>query len=114
MEGTACYPPGTTDCSDQDLTVPVTDYTHDLGCSVTGGTVYRGARFPTLAGWYLFSDYCSGEFWAIDSSKDRVDTPTIVAETEYSISAINEDAEGELYATDLSGGQLVKIGVEGA
>ena len=114
MEGTACYPPGTTDCADPDLTLPVTDYTHDLGCSVTGGTVYRGGRFPTLVGWYLFSDNCSGEFWAIDSSKDRVDTPTIVAKTEYSISAINEDTEGELYATDLSGGQLVKIGVEGA
>jgi glucose/arabinose dehydrogenase len=114
MEGTACYPPGTTDCADPDLTLPVTDYTHDLGCSVTGGTVYRGARFPTLVGWYLFSDYCSGEFWAIDSSKDRLDTPTIVAETEYAISAINEDAQGELYATDLSSGQLVKIGVEGA
>jgi hypothetical protein len=92
----------------------VTEYTHDLGCSVTGGTVYRGARFPTLSGWYLFSDYCSGEFWALDSSKDRVDKPTVVAETELSISAIAEDAAGELYATDLSSGQLLRIGLEGA
>jgi glucose/arabinose dehydrogenase len=114
MEGTACYPPGTTDCANPDLTLPVTEYTHDLGCSVTGGTVYRGSEFPALVGWYVFSDYCSGEFWAIDSSKDRVDTPPIVAETELSISAIAEDAAGELYATDLSGGQLLKVGVEGA
>ena len=114
MEGTACYPPGTTDCADPDLTLPVTDYSHDLGCSVTGGTVYRGAQFPTLVGWYVFSDYCSGEFWAIDSSKEEVDTPAIVAETEYSISAIAEDAAGELYATDLSSGELSKIGVAGA
>jgi len=114
MEGTACYPPGSNDCADPDLTLPVTDYSHDLGCSVTGGTVYRGARFPTLVGWYVFSDYCSGEFWAIDSSKDRVDEPTIVAQTELSISAIAEDTAGELYATDLSGGQLLQIAVEGA
>lgn len=114
MEGTACYPPGTTDCRNPDLTLPVTEYTHDLGCSVTGGTVYRGSQFPTLVGWYVFSDYCSGEFWAIDSSRDRVDTPAIVAETDLSISAIAEDAAGELYATDLSGGQLLRIGVEGA
>jgi hypothetical protein len=30
------------------------------------------------------------------------------------VCSINEDAQGELYATDLSSGQLVKIGVEGA
>lgn len=114
MEGTACFPPGTTGCANPDLTLPVTEYTHALGCSVTGGTVYRGAQFPTLVGWYVFSDYCSGAFWAIDSSQDRVKEPTIVAETELSVSAIAEDSAGELFATDLSGGQLLKIGVEGA
>jgi glucose/arabinose dehydrogenase len=114
MEGTACFRSQSTDCANSDLTLPVTEYTHDVGCSVTGGTVYRGAAFPPLVGWYLFSDYCSGEFWAIDSTKDRVESPTVVAETDLSISAIAEDAAGELYATDLSGGQLLKISVEGA
>jgi hypothetical protein len=75
--------------------------------------VYRGERFPTLHGWYLFSDYCSGEFWAIDAAQDRTDDPEIVAETDFSISAIGEDAAGELYATDLSTGQLLSIGVAG-
>ena len=114
MEGTACYRSASTDCASADLTLPVTEYTHDLGCSVTGGTVYRGGRFPSLAGWYVFSDYCSGEFWAIDSSQHRVEQPSVVAETDFSISAIAEDAAGELYATDLSGWQLLQISVEGA
>jgi glucose/arabinose dehydrogenase len=113
MEGTACYGSQATDCATPDLTLPVAEYTHDVGCSVTGGTVYRGAQFPTLVGWYVFSDYCSGEFWAIDSTKDRVEQPTVVAETDFSISSIAEDAVGELYATDLSGGQLLKVSVEG-
>jgi glucose/arabinose dehydrogenase len=113
MEGTACFASVTTDCARPDLTLPVTEYTHDFGCSVTGGTVYRGERFPTLRGWYLFSDYCSGEFWAIDASKDTTDDPAIVAQTELSISSIAEDAAGELYATDLSAGQLLRISAGG-
>jgi glucose/arabinose dehydrogenase len=113
MEGTACFRSSSDDCATPDLTLPVTEYDHDLGCSVTGGTVYRGQAYPALQGWYVFSDYCSGEFWAIDASRDRTEEPTIVAETDLSTSAIAEDAAGELYATDLSGGRLLRIGVEG-
>lgn len=113
MEGTACFRSSGDDCATPDLTLPVTEYDHDLGCSVTGGTVYRGAAHPALQGWYVFSDYCSGEFWAIDASRDRTEEPTIVAETNLSTSAIAEDAAGELYATDLSGGRLLRIAVEG-
>ena len=113
MEGSACFRSPGDDCATADLTLPVTEYDHDFGCSVTGGTVYRGETYPALQGWYVFSDYCSGEFWAIDASRDRTDEPAIVAETDLSTSAIAEDAAGELYATDLSGGRLLRIGVEG-
>ncbi len=111
MEGTACF--RSADCDTTGLTLPVTEYDHDLGCSVTGGTVYRGAGDPTLRGWYIFSDYCSGEFWAIDAARDTTEQPAIVAETDLSISAIAEDAAGGLYATDLSTGQLLRITARG-
>jgi glucose/arabinose dehydrogenase len=113
MEGTSCFRSGGDDCATPDLTLPVTEYDHDFGCSVTGGTVYRGASLPALQGWYVFSDYCSGIFWAIHASQDSVDTPTIVAESDLSISAIAEDAAGELFATDLSSGALLHIGLAG-
>ena len=32
---------------------------HDGGCSVSGGVRARG-RSPTLEGWYVYGDYCSG------------------------------------------------------
>ncbi len=112
MEGTACF--RSADCDSTGLTLPVTEYDHDLGCSVTGGTVYRGEGSPALQGWYVFSDYCSGEFWAIDNARDGTEQPAIVAETDLSISAIAEDAAGELYATDLSTGLLLRVTAAGS
>ncbi len=50
------------------FTMPVVTYTHDDGCSVTGGYVYRGAANPGLYGWYLFGDYCGGWVRAVPSS----------------------------------------------
>jgi glucose/arabinose dehydrogenase len=116
LEGTHCFRGQAVTCDEQGLTLPVAEYGHDQGCSVTGGTVYRGARAPALQGWYVFSDYCSGSFWAIDAanaSPEHTAEPTPAATSRHSISAIAEDAAGELYATDLSRGGLLRIGVAG-
>ena len=51
-EGNHCYPPGSR-CKTAGLTPPVTDYGHDLGCTVVGGYVYRGTKYPALAGAFL-------------------------------------------------------------
>ena len=51
------------------LTGPVWEYDHGngpfQGKSVIGGLVYRGDRYPTLQGKYLFADYVSGNVWAM-------------------------------------------------
>ena len=114
MEGAHCF--SADPCDRTGLTLPVAEYDHDVGCSVTGGAVYRGSAQPALRGWYLLSDYCSGTFWAIDAasaSSDATRTPAQVATSDYSISAIGEDSAGELFATDLSQGALLRIGVAG-
>ena len=109
MEGSGCF--RSEGCDREGLTLPVTEYGHDQGCSVTGGTVYRGKAQPDLVGWYVFSDYCSGMFWAIDAATDGPQPPIAVLDSGRSISAIAEDAAGELYATDL-GGELLRIVVD--
>lgn len=113
MEGSVCF--RNADCLTDGLTLPVAEYDHatDGVCSVTGGSVYRGDAWPDLRGWYVFADYCSGTFWAIDATTDRTEEPAVVAETDHLISAIAEDAAGELYATDHSAGQVLRIGVAG-
>ena len=59
MEGNHCYPPGSS-CDMTGLTLPVLEYSHGAGCSVTGGYVYRGTALPELAGTYFYGDFCTG------------------------------------------------------
>ncbi len=108
MEGTHCYQPSS-GCEDPSLTLPVTDYGHDQGCTVIGGYVYRGKAQPALAGGYVFADYCSGRVWAIDPTTNAYRTPTVVAETTHSFSAFGEDEAGELYAVDIGAGTLLRV-----
>lgn len=50
---------------------PIFEYTHDLatgGRSITGGLVYRGSGSPALYGYYVFSDFISGNVWVLDQN----------------------------------------------
>jgi len=53
-----------------ELIWPVATYTHDDGCSVTGGYVYRGTALPRLSGRYLYGDFCSGAIWTLEPTAD--------------------------------------------
>ena len=44
---------------------PVVDYGHQDGCSVIGGSVYRGVRVPGLYRRYVYGDFCSGTLWSL-------------------------------------------------
>lgn len=102
MEGDECYDADT--CDKTGLTMPVAQYTHEYGCSVIGGYVYRGTALPALAGIYLFADYCSGNLWGlIPNGKDAWTISGILA-TRFNPSSFAQDAKGELYLCDLNGG----------
>ncbi|MCQ3931874.1 MAG: glucose dehydrogenase [Chloroflexi bacterium] len=78
---------------------PIAEYSHDLGCSVTGGYVYRGSELPELDGVYLYADYCAGTiFWLrnIDGEWEG----DVFMNTDSPISSFGEDANGEIYVTD--------------
>ncbi len=92
MEGRHCFLPKT-GCTTDGLELPVAEYAHERGrCSIIGGYVYRGRGNPSLAGRYLFGDYCSGEiFWLLNGQ------PQVLLSTGLSISSFGEDDAGELY-----------------
>jgi glucose/arabinose dehydrogenase len=108
MEANHCFQPSS-DCPKKGLTLPVVEYSHDAGCTVIGGNVYRGTAQAALAGGYFFGDYCSGTVWAVDPTGGGLRVPTVVLESKASISSFGEDEAGELYATDLGGGTLLLV-----
>ena len=84
--------------------LPVFEYSHDEGCSVTGGVVYRGSAIPGLGSAYLFSDYCQGDVRALRVRDGEVtEERTFDAHVDQLVS-FAEDTDGEVYALSLLGG----------
>ncbi len=109
MEGTHCYP-ASAQCRSDGLVMPVFDYARTSPrCSITGGYVYRGAQFPALNGVYLFSDYCSGEIWALAQGAGGRYQASLLLDSPYFVSSFGRDDAGELYVTDLSGGGVYRV-----
>ncbi len=77
---------------------PTIQYSHDFGCSVTGGFVYRGDELAQLRGRYLFSDFCSGTVWSADAQTgDDIRQETELGPKLAGVTTFGEDADGELY-----------------
>jgi len=85
------------------FTGPVTEYGRSVGTSVTGGTVYRGAREPMLTGMYFYGDFSSGRVFALEHDGTRVTSNREVF-TVSNPSAFGEDEAGEVYAVSYGGG----------
>jgi glucose/arabinose dehydrogenase len=104
MEGSHCFEPET-GCPTDGLTPPLTEYGHEEGCTIIGGTVYRGTAQGLLAGGYLFGDYCTGRLWAIPASAGATGPvePVRVGTAGAGLAGFGEDDAGELYAANLDG-----------
>jgi glucose/arabinose dehydrogenase len=101
MEGKHCYTGAS--CNQAGLVLPLVEYPHTEGCSVTGGYVYRGTRVAALAGQYLFADYCSGFVRGLlgDGSWRNLTTQLSPGTA---IVSFGEDARGDVYIVTLTGG----------
>ena len=108
MEGTHCYQPSN-GCNPSGLTLPVNDYSHDDGCSVTGGYVYRGPREPALVGAYFFTDYCGGLIWALTKDAAGNWQRTTALDSKLAISSFGEDQAGEVYAVSQDDGTIYRL-----
>jgi glucose/arabinose dehydrogenase len=108
MEASTCY--SNNDCDAKGLVIPVAEYGRTEGCSVTGGYVYRGEKYPVLDGLYLFGDYCTGKIWALEQvGQDNWQVFELLSGVGR-ISSFGEDANGELYIVDHAG-KIFKITV---
>ena len=102
LEGSRCFEPRE-GCDRADTLPPVAEYGHGLGCSVTGGVVYRGEAITALVGHYLFADFCSGRLWALPPGGGAVvELPTIPRP----VSSFGTDASGEVYVLTFGGAVL--------
>ncbi len=83
---------------------PVLVYTHDSGCSITGGYVVRDTSLPSLYGRYLYGDYCAGELRSFTARPGgRATDDRALGVRVPSLSSFGEDDEGHIYAASLEG-----------
>lgn len=108
MEGTRCYEPAE-GCSQPGLQLPIVEYGHSYGVAVVGGFVYRGRALTRLYGRYVFGDFGSGKIWSIRTDAAGLSELEPVLETRLIISSFGEDADGELYVLDFSGGRVFRL-----
>ena len=112
MEGTRCFDPPQ-GCDRAGLTLPVWEYTHAFGCSITGGYVYRGNAIPELRGWYLYSDYCNGLIWAIEADVavegGFIEPVLLWAGGPNAVVSFAEDSEGELFLISFHNERIYRI-----
>lgn len=87
-----CAPIGT-------MTMPIAQYNHSQGCSITGGYVYTGTQFPNFLNKYFFADYCENRIGYADTTSGAI-TYTPYFSGNNNFTSFGEDMNGELYITN--------------
>jgi putative heme-binding domain-containing protein len=85
---------------------PLIELPHTIACSVTGGRVYRGKKFPELRGAYVFGDWETRRLWAARFEGNRTKEMPEITRPSVRIVAFGEDRDGELYFLDYDGGTV--------
>ena len=100
MEGNHCYNPPS-NCNTNGLTMPIAEYNHSEGRSITGGYVYRGTKSADMEGKYIFADW-TGKFFLLAQQPatgewNRFQVPLKDFSGDFYINSFGEDESGELY-----------------
>jgi len=110
-EGNHCFSPAA-GCSTANQTLPLVEYSHADGCSVTGGYVYRGCRMPGYHGTYFYGDYCTSlvRSFRLENGRavDQRDWTSALSRGIDALSSFGVDADGEVYILDHTG-EVYKI-----
>ena len=108
MEGFHCFNPPT-NCDTSGLILPIYEYDHSIGESITGGYVYRGTMLPSLIGKYIFADFEYGDIYALEyNDANNFDVSSIGNLGPYSVTSFGVDQNNEIYICKLNG-EIYKI-----
>ena len=108
MEGTQDFS-SSQNVNKEELKLPIWEYDHSLGSSITGGYVYYGNDNPSLNGTYIYGDFISGRIWALLFDKDMNAKNYELLKTDIKISSFGVDKNGELVILDFASGKIYKI-----
>jgi uncharacterized repeat protein (TIGR03806 family) len=72
-------------------------FPHTEAASITGGYVYRGKRFPELAGVYLCGDWVTRKVWGTRFDGDKIVWHKELAVGKERVVAFGEDHDKEIY-----------------
>ncbi|MES4882764.1 PQQ-dependent sugar dehydrogenase [Streptomyces sp. NPDC000349] len=101
MEGTHPFRGGTEPANH---VPPIHEYDRNgLGCSVTGGYVYRGQAITDLEGQYVYSDYCDGTLRSLEIENGKVAAEHDLGVNGGEVVSFAQDTDGELYALAIGG-----------
>jgi glucose/arabinose dehydrogenase len=100
------------------FTLPVTEYNHTVGTTVTGGVVYRGP-IEDLQAQYIFADFGSDIQWSVPIASLTIGTVLPSASltvrntaftpdvgTANTLVGFGTDIEGNVYFVDIFGGEV--------
>ncbi len=86
-----------------DFALPVIEYKHPEGISITGGYVYRGKQFPAMDGKYIFADWAFKVFYMDKNANQQWVKHDCKFEAkedntfDFRINSFGIDEEGEIY-----------------
>lgn len=110
-EGNAAF--NTSGCGPMNnYTFPIHEYANSsiIGCSITGGFVYRGGLFELMIGHYVYADFCSGNIWSIHQDKNGTWVNTSQGQhIPMQYSTFGENNKGEIFMSGLSNGIIYRI-----
>ena len=91
------------------FTPPTLEHDHAAFRSLTGGFVYRGQRFPQLAGAYLYGDYGTGRVWAARHDGQKLVWQRELADTPAAIAGFGTNAAGDILLADHLGNAVLRL-----
>lgn len=96
-------------CNYPEYIFPIWEYSHGLGCSITGGYVYRGPTVPELTGKYIYADYCTKTVWSLEYNDNAPpDNQTLLTASGF-VTSFGVDENNELYIVTFSPDRIYRF-----